>query len=81
VERARAANPRVALVVRAHSSAYLDDLGALEGSVQAIHGEVELSVQMTRYTLRRFGVSGMEAEAVAEGLRSRSGRPWSLEPE
>jgi len=81
VERARAANPRLALVVRTHSSRYLDDLAALEGSVQAIHGEVELSAQMTRHTLRRFGVSAVEADAVAGGLRGRAGRPWSLEQE
>lgn len=81
VERARAANPRVALVVRTHSSAYLEDLGKLQGSVQAIHGEVELSAQMTRHTLRRFGVSAVEADAVAGGLRGRVGRPWSLEPD
>jgi hypothetical protein len=71
-------NPRVALVVRTHSERHLAELARLEGSVQAIHGEVELGVQMTRYTLRRFGVSTMEAEAIAEGLRGRIGRPWPL---
>jgi CPA2 family monovalent cation:H+ antiporter-2 len=81
VGRARATNPRIALVVRTHSSRYLDDLAAYEGSVQAIHGEVELSAQMTRHTLRRFGVSAVEADAVAGGLRGRAGRPWSVEPE
>jgi hypothetical protein len=31
---------------------------------------------MTRYTLRRFGVSATEAEAIAQGLRRRgSGEP------
>jgi len=81
VDRARELNPRIALVVRTHSGQQMDDLGGLEGSVQAIHGEIELGVQMTRYTLRRFGVSSMEAEAVAEGLRGRRGRPWPLEPD
>ncbi len=38
-------------------------------------------VQMTRYTLRRFGVSSIEAEAIAEGLRDRRGRPWPLDRE
>jgi CPA2 family monovalent cation:H+ antiporter-2 len=77
VERARAVNPRVALVVRTHGSKALDDLATLEGSVQVIQGEVELGAQMARYTLRRFGVSSVEAEAIAQGLRSRGERPWS----
>jgi CPA2 family monovalent cation:H+ antiporter-2 len=81
VEYARRVNPRIALVVRSHGGRVLDDLAAMEGSVQVILGELELGVQMTRYTLRRFGISGVEAEAIAEGLRSRAGRPWSLEPE
>lgn len=29
---------------------------------------------MTRYTLRRFGVSMNEAELIAQGLRQRGGR-------
>jgi CPA2 family monovalent cation:H+ antiporter-2 len=77
VERARAVNPRVALVVRTHGSRALDELVTLEGSVQVIQGEVELGAQMARYTLRRFGVSSVEAEAIAQGLRSRGERPWS----
>jgi CPA2 family monovalent cation:H+ antiporter-2 len=81
VQRAREHNPRIALVVRTHSGRLLEDLGRLGGSVQAIHGELELGVQMTRYTLRRFGVSSIEAEAIAEGLRDRRGRPWPLDRE
>jgi CPA2 family monovalent cation:H+ antiporter-2 len=81
VQRARELNPRIALVVRTHSGRLLDDLASLGGSVQAIHGELELGVQMTRYTLRRFGVSSIEAEAIAEGLRDRRGRPWPLDRE
>ncbi len=79
VERARELNPRVALVVRTHSVGHTEALAGVEGNVQAIHGELELGVQMTRYTLRRFGVSAIEAEAVAEGLRGRGGRPWPLD--
>jgi hypothetical protein len=47
-------------------------LRALGGKVQAVHGERELAVQMARYALRRFGVSGTEAEAIAQGLRGRA---------
>jgi CPA2 family monovalent cation:H+ antiporter-2 len=79
VARARLLAPRIALVVRTHSERQMAELSRLEGSVQAVHGEVELAVQMTRYTLRRFGVSSYEAEAIAQGLRSRGGRPWPLD--
>lgn len=79
VQHAREVNPSIALVVRAHDHHLLAAMASLGGSVHIIHGEVELGVQMTRYTLRRFGVSNIEAEAIAEGLRGRGGRPWSLE--
>lgn len=73
VKRARALNPRVALVVRSHSEHLVAELSSQAGPIQTIHAELELAVQMTRYTLRRFGVSTIEAEAVAEGLRRRGG--------
>ena len=76
VERARAANERISLVVRTHSDAEVSHLQTVSGNVQAVHGGRELAVQMTRYTLRRFGVSATEAEAIAQGLRRRgSGEP------
>jgi CPA2 family monovalent cation:H+ antiporter-2 len=78
VQHAREVNPRIALVVRAHDHRLLAEMHSMPGSVYVIHGEVELGVQMTRYTLRRFGVSNIEAEAIAEGLRGRGGRPWPL---
>jgi CPA2 family monovalent cation:H+ antiporter-2 len=72
VERARSLNPNVDLVVRTHSDAEAAHLRSLGAKVQAIHGERELAVQMARYALRRFGVSGTEAEAIAQGLRGRA---------
>ena len=78
VHHARDLNPTIALVVRTHSYDQMTALGEMSGSIQPIQGELELGVQMTRYTLRRFGVSTMEAEAIAEGLRRR-GRPWPFE--
>jgi monovalent cation:H+ antiporter-2, CPA2 family len=80
IQHARRVNPRVALVVRTHDQRHLAEVASLEGHAQAIHGELELGVQMTRYTLRRFGISTIEAEAIAEGLRGRGGRPWPLDP-
>jgi monovalent cation:H+ antiporter-2, CPA2 family len=78
IHHARDLNPDIDLVVRTHSPDQMTTLGQMSGSIQPIQGELELGVQMTRYTLRRFGVSTMEAEAIAEGLRRR-GRPWPLE--
>jgi CPA2 family monovalent cation:H+ antiporter-2 len=72
VERVRAMNPSLDLVVRTHSDTEAARLRALGGKVQAVHGERELAVQMARYALRRFGVSGTEAEAIAQGLRGRA---------
>jgi CPA2 family monovalent cation:H+ antiporter-2 len=71
VERARAANPTIDLIVRTHSDGEAARLRGIGGSVQAIHAERELAVQMARYSLRRFGVSGPEAEAIAQSLRGR----------
>ena len=81
VQHAREVNPSIALVVRAHDHRLLTEMTSMGGSVHVIHGEVELGVQMTRYALRQFGVSNIEAEAIAEGLRGRGGRPWPLGPE
>jgi monovalent cation:H+ antiporter-2, CPA2 family len=72
VERVRAMNPGVDVIVRTHSDTEAAHLRALGGKVQAIHGERELAVQMARYALRRFGVSAAEAEAIAQGLRGRA---------
>ena len=71
VERARDLNAGVDLVVRTHSDSEAAHLRAIGGRVQAVHGELELAVQMARYALRRFGVSATEAEAIAQGLRGR----------
>ncbi len=75
VERARAANPSIDLIVRTHSDDEAARLRGIGGNVQAVHAYRELSVQMARYSLRRFGVSGAEAEAIAQGLRGRGAIP------
>jgi monovalent cation:H+ antiporter-2, CPA2 family len=72
VARVRTIDPNVDLVVRTHSDTEAARLRSLGGKVQAVHGERELAVQMARYALRRFGVSGAEAEAIAQGLRGRA---------
>ena len=72
VERVQALDPGVDVVVRTHSDGEAAHLRSLGGKVQAVHGERELAVQMARYSLRRFGLSSAEAEAVAQGLRGRA---------
>ena len=72
VERAREIKPDLDIIVRTHSDTEAARLRAAGPRVQPIHGERELAVQMARYTLRRFGVSATEAEAIAQGLRDRS---------
>jgi CPA2 family monovalent cation:H+ antiporter-2 len=71
VERAHAIRPDLDLIVRTHSDREAEHLRSMDRRVQVIHGERELAVQMARYALRRFGVSATEAEAIAQGLRSR----------
>jgi len=70
VEHARRVNPRIEIVVRVETPEEARHL--LErGATQAVEGERELAVQMARYTLRRFGVTSREVEAITQGLRRR----------
>jgi CPA2 family monovalent cation:H+ antiporter-2 len=69
LERARRAAPRLDIVVRTHAERTATRLHG-QARVWPIVGERELGVQMARTALRRFGVSGTEAEAIAQGLRS-----------
>jgi CPA2 family monovalent cation:H+ antiporter-2 len=71
VERAKALNPALDFVVRTQSDEETAQLRAISPKVQAVHGQRELAVQMARYSLRRFGVDSVEAEAIAQGLRGR----------
>jgi hypothetical protein len=64
----------VPLVIRTHSEREATRLRGSGDGIQPIHAELELAVQMSRYTLRRFGVSTAEVEAIAQGLRDRGGR-------
>ncbi len=77
VDRARELAPRVAIVVRTHSEPERDAFVAHGGDIQPVLGELEVAVQMTRYALTRFGVSMREAEAIAQGVRGRGGRPYA----
>ncbi|MDQ2673319.1 MAG: cation:proton antiporter [Chloroflexota bacterium] len=70
VEHARRVNQRIEIVVRVETPEEAKRL-LDRGATQTVEGERELAVQMARYTLRRFGVTGREVEAIAQGLRRR----------
>jgi len=70
VDHARQRNPDLDIVARTHSTveaAFLLQRGVSE----VVHGELELALEMTRHTLRRFGVGALEALALVQGLRAR----------
>lgn len=73
VEQARHHRADLDVVVRTHSLAELATLRK-RGASEAVLGELELALEMTRHTLRRFGVSGVEAGATVNGLRERAWR-------
>lgn len=68
VELARRMHPRLPIVARAHSVAERAILRAL-GADEVVVGETELALEMTRFTMRRLGVSAIEAQALVQGLR------------
>lgn len=70
VDTVRRAHPRLPIVARTHSQAERAVLRQL-GATVVVVGEVELALEMTRFTLRQFGVSGPELVSLIEGLRRR----------
>jgi CPA2 family monovalent cation:H+ antiporter-2 len=71
IDHARKVNPKIEIVARVETPEEARRL--LErGASQTVEGERELAVQMARYTLRRFGVTTREVEAIAQGLRRRA---------
>lgn len=72
IDRARQINPRLSIVVRSHDRAESERLAAL-GVNETVIGELELALEMTRFTLRRFGVGSLETQAIVQGLRSTHG--------
>ena len=70
VDSVRRDHPRLPIVARTHSHAERSVLLRL-GATAVVVGEVELGLEMTRFTLRQFGVSGPELVSLIEGLRRR----------
>ncbi|MGH2382511.1 MAG: NAD-binding protein, partial [Candidatus Limnocylindria bacterium] len=67
---ARARNPRIEIVARAHSDAEEADLRRL-GVARVVVAERELGNELIRHALRRFGVSDREVAALLADRRQR----------
>jgi len=67
---ARARNPRIEIVARAHSDAEEADLRRL-GVARVVVAERELGNELIRHALRRFGVSDREVAALLVDRRQR----------
>lgn len=68
IDEALRVNPRLHIVARTHSQeerARLDQMGVEE----AVIGELELAIEMTRFALHRFGVGTLETQAMLQRLR------------
>ncbi len=70
VDYALRINPQLEIVARALNAAERAVL-ANQGVTETVVGELELAFEMTRFTLRRFGVSALEAQAVVQRMRLR----------
>jgi monovalent cation:H+ antiporter-2, CPA2 family len=73
VDEARRYNPRLHIVVRTHSQEERSLLAARNVD-EAVIGELELALEMTRFALQRFGVGTLEAQAVLSRLRQQEQR-------
>jgi monovalent cation:H+ antiporter-2, CPA2 family len=71
VEYSREINPTVDIVARSHS---VEEMRLLreQGVREAIVGELELALEITRHTLTRFGVSSTEVFQIVRGLREQA---------
>jgi CPA2 family monovalent cation:H+ antiporter-2 len=70
VEYARRVNPDLDIVARTHSATEAAFL-LRRGVSEVVHGELELALEMSRHTLRRFGVSALETLAIIQRLREQ----------
>lgn len=71
VERARAMNPRLAVISRARGRAERAALQGL-GVTRLADPEIEAAIELARASLARMGVSGPEQTAIAVGMRRRA---------
>jgi CPA2 family monovalent cation:H+ antiporter-2 len=69
VEYAERVNERLPIVVRTHSEREWQHFQN-NPQVEAVLAELELALEMTRFTLRRFGLGSTETQAILRGLRA-----------
>ncbi|MPZ99840.1 MAG: sodium:proton antiporter [Dehalococcoidia bacterium] len=63
-------NPDLGIVARTHSASERDALEA-QGVSEAVLGELELAIEMSRYALRRFGLDIASVEETVSEFRNR----------
>ncbi len=70
VDYALRVNPKLDVVARVHTQ---EDIAYMRrrGVAEAVMGEHELAIEMTRHTLHRYGLSALEILAITRGLRER----------
>jgi len=68
VDQARRLAPNIEIVARVQTEAERHHLARL-GRVEGVLAELELAIEMSRHTMQRFGMSQIEAQAVALDLR------------
>ena len=71
---ARSANPPLDIVVRKHSIAERDELER-RGATEAVVGELELALEMSRHCLLRFGLALERTEAILGRPRTPDSEP------
>jgi len=76
VDYAKRVNPDIKIVARSHSDAERMAL-VDQGVDEAVMGELELALEMTRFALTELGIDPEEARALLERLRRQDERiPW-----
>ena len=71
IDFAHERNAALDIVVRTHSKTERDELER-RGASEAVVGEMELALEMSRHSMQRFGTSDVDAETVVERLRSEA---------
>ena len=71
VELAQAANPGLAVTVRAHQDAEVDWLRHQDSTGLAVMGEREVALGIADFALQRMGVAAGLAQSTVDALRRR----------
>lgn len=68
IRNARRINPRLDIFVRAHSEDHVKVFRAA-GAASAVRPEFEAALEFIRHAMHRYGVTGMEVQAILQGRR------------